>query len=217
MPCNDCTTGDVERVTLAGRFPANVALDEYAAHELDQQSGTSKDGVATNRNRGERVASTVNYANHDGQDHGYGGQGGASRFFKVVEPDTAFREDLKSRTPRRSESNFDVATGRPLGPACLMERDVVEPDPPFMYAAKAPKRERPNVDGVAHPTVKPLALMRWLVRLLTPPGGVALDPFAGSGTTIEAALIEGFHPIGIEAHEPYIALIQQRIERATAA
>lgn len=55
----------------------------------------------------------------------------------------------------------------------------------FRYVAKAPKRERPVVDGVAHPTVKPLALMRWLVRLVTPPGGTVLDPFAGSGTTIE--------------------------------
>lgn len=62
----------------------------------------------------------------------------------------------------------------------------------FFYSAKAPKRERPDVDGVQHPTVKPLAIMRWLIRLVTPPGGVVLDPFAGSGTTIEAALIEGF-------------------------
>ena len=57
----------------------------------------------------------------------------------------------------------------------------------FFYSAKAPKSERPNVDGVQHPTVKPLAIMRWLIRLVTPPGGVVLDPFAGSGTTIEAA------------------------------
>src|SRR5699024_2863524 len=50
----------------------------------------------------------------------------------------------------------------------------------FFYTAKAPKRERPNVDGVQHPTVKPLAIMRWLIRLVTPPGGTVLDPFAGS-------------------------------------
>ena len=68
----------------------------------------------------------------------------------------------------------------------------------FFYSAKAPKSERPNVDGVQHPTVKPLAIMRWLIRLVTPPGGTVLDPFAGSGTTIEAALIEGFNPVGIE-------------------
>src|SRR5699024_5532604 len=85
----------------------------------------------------------------------------------------------------------------------------------FFYTAKAPKRERPNVDGVEHPTVKPLAIMRWLIRLVTPPGGVVLDPFAGSGTTIEAALIEGFDPVGIEMEADYLPLIQHRIDRAT--
>ena len=85
----------------------------------------------------------------------------------------------------------------------------------FFYSAKAPKSERPNVDGVQHPTVKPLAIMRWLIRLVTPPGGTVLDPFAGSGTTIEAALIEGFNPIGIEMETDYLPLIQHRIDRAT--
>ena len=57
----------------------------------------------------------------------------------------------------------------------------------FFYTAKASKKERPNVDGVQHPTVKPLALMEWLIRLVTPEGGLVLDPFAGSATTLEAA------------------------------
>ena len=83
----------------------------------------------------------------------------------------------------------------------------------FFYSAKAPKSERPNVDGVQHPTVKPLAVMRWLLRLVTPPGGTVLDPFAGSGATIEAALIEGFSPIGIELEAEYLPLIQHRIDR----
>ena len=86
----------------------------------------------------------------------------------------------------------------------------------FFYSAKAPKRERPNVNGVQHPTVKPLAIMRWLIRLVTPPGGVVLDPFAGSGTTIEAALIEGFDPVGIEMEPDYLPLIQHRIDRQAA-
>jgi len=84
----------------------------------------------------------------------------------------------------------------------------------FFYCAKAPKRERPVVDGVAHPTVKPLALMRYLVRLVTPPGGTVLDPFAGSGATVEAALLEGFDAIGIEREADYLPLIAARIERA---
>ena len=88
--------------------------------------------------------------------------------------------------------------------------------PTFKYQAKAPASERPKVDGIAHPTVKPLGLMRWLVRLVTPPGGVVLDPFAGSGTTIEAALLEGFDVIGIEREAEYLPLIDQRIARASA-
>ena len=87
----------------------------------------------------------------------------------------------------------------------------------FFYTAKAPKSERPNVDGVQHPTVKPLAIMRWLIRLVTPPGGTVLDPFAGSGTTIEAALIEGFESVGIEMEAEYLPLIQHRIDRQAGA
>lgn len=87
----------------------------------------------------------------------------------------------------------------------------------FFYTAKAPKSERPNVDGVQHETVKPLAIMRWLIRLVTPPGGTVLDPFAGSGTTIEAALIEGFESVGIELEADYLPLIQHRIDRQAGA
>lgn len=89
--------------------------------------------------------------------------------------------------------------------------------PVFRYQAKAPSKERPRVDGVAHPTVKPLELMRWLVRLVTPPGGVVLDPFAGSGTTVEACLLEGYDVIAIEQELDYLPLIQARIERVRKA
>ncbi|ATN91137.1 DNA methylase [Mycobacterium phage MISSy] len=93
--------------------------------------------------------------------------------------------------------------------------------PVFKYQAKAPTKERPsyvNEDGnkVAHSTVKPLALMRWLVKLVTPPGGVVLDPFAGSGTTVEACLLEKFRCIAIENEPDYIPLIEQRLERSTS-
>lgn len=156
-----------EYVQPSGRWPANVLLDHHAAAWVDEQSGITKDGVTVNRNldpEAEKPQTVYGggWKNGDRPDHGYGGSGGASRFF---------------------------------------------------YNAKAPKRERPNVDGVQHPTVKPLAVMRWLIRLTTPPGGVVLDPFAGSGTTIEAALIEGFNPIGIEMEAEYLPLIQHRIDR----
>ena len=88
--------------------------------------------------------------------------------------------------------------------------------PVFKYQAKAPKKERPVIereDGtkIQHSAVKPLALMEWLVSLIVPPGGVVLDPFAGSGTTLQAAINKGFQPIGIEQDADYIKLIEQRL------
>lgn len=72
----------------------------------------------------------------------------------------------------------------------------------FFYTAKADKKDR---DGSKHPTVKPVDLMKWLVRLVTPPDGVVLDPFVGSGTTVFAARALGLRSIGIEQDAAYIA------------
>lgn len=89
--------------------------------------------------------------------------------------------------------------------------------PVFRYEAKAPKSERPRLaDGTAWPTVKPLALMRWLVRLVTPPGGLVLDPFSGSGTTLEAAAVEGFCAIGIERDSQGAELCVGRLSKPIA-
>lgn len=81
----------------------------------------------------------------------------------------------------------------------------------FFYSAKANKTDRA---GSRHPTVKPIALMQWLVRLITPRGGRVLDPFAGTGTTAEAALREGLHATLIEREAEYRADIERRMERA---
>lgn len=83
----------------------------------------------------------------------------------------------------------------------------------FFYTAKADGAERVRLNGIAHPTVKPLSLMRWLVRLVTPPGGLVLEPFAGSGTTVEACILEGFRCVAIEREADYLPLIVQRINR----
>ena len=83
----------------------------------------------------------------------------------------------------------------------------------FFYAAKAPAVERPTGNGTAHPTVKPLDLMRWLVRLVTPPGGIVLEPFAGSGTTVEACIKEDVRCVAIEREADYLPLIDERINR----
>ena len=81
----------------------------------------------------------------------------------------------------------------------------------FFYTAKAAKSER---QGVTHPTVKPLDLMAYLCRLVTPPGGIVLDPFMGTGTTIIAALSEGFQGIGIERDPAYFAMAEHRLNGA---
>jgi DNA modification methylase len=81
----------------------------------------------------------------------------------------------------------------------------------FFYTAKATKAER---QGVTHPTVKPLDLMAYLCRLVTPPGGTVLDPFMGSGTTIKAAIGEGFNAIGIERDPAYFAMAEHRMNGA---
>lgn len=85
--------------------------------------------------------------------------------------------------------------------------------PVFRYEAKAPSSERPSAGGVAHPTVKPLDLMRWLVRLVTPPNGLVLEPFAGSGTTAEACIHEHMRCIAIEREAEYLPLILARLTK----
>ncbi|MFB8368599.1 DNA-methyltransferase [Pseudarthrobacter sp. NPDC055928] len=147
----------------AGRWPANVMMDEYSACALDAQSGVTKSGS--------RKAGT--YA-------GLGYNGSVAADFPAVQGDS--------------------------GGASR-----------FFYVSKAPPRERPKVDGVTHATVKPLDLMRWLVRLVTPKGGTVLEPFAGSGTTVEACILEGFHCIAIEREAEYLPLIQARIDRQEVA
>lgn len=114
----------------------------------------------------------------------------------------------------------------------------------FFYCAKASKRDRdegldgldlfgpgrtcydpqyhegggklPPRTGNFHPTVKPTELMRYLCRLVTPPGGVILDPFMGSGSTGKAALLEGFSFIGVEREEEYVKISEARIRAVTA-
>jgi DNA modification methylase len=79
----------------------------------------------------------------------------------------------------------------------------------FFYCAKASKADRGENH---HPTVKPTDLMRYLCRLVTPPNGIVLDPFNGSGSTGCAAVLEGFQYIGIEREAEYIAISEKRIE-----
>jgi DNA modification methylase len=84
----------------------------------------------------------------------------------------------------------------------------------FHYCAKASRSERG--EGNTHPTVKPLALVRWLVRLACPPGGTVLDPFVGSGTTLLACHHEGRQGVGIERDVSYCAIARRRLAEAEA-
>jgi hypothetical protein len=88
--------------------------------------------------------------------------------------------------------------------------------PTFRYQAKADTAERniglPHGERNMHPTCKPIELCQWLVKLVTPPGGIVLDPFAGSGTTGMAALREGFRFLGVEQDAEHAATARLRIE-----
>lgn len=85
----------------------------------------------------------------------------------------------------------------------------------FFYCAKASKKDRE--EGNTHPTVKPTKLMRYLCRLVTPPGGTVLDPFMGSGSTGRGAILEGFNFIGIEMSPEYFDIADARIAAAEKA
>jgi hypothetical protein len=85
---------------------------------------------------------------------------------------------------------------------------------PFLYCPKASRAERG--EGNTHPCVKPLQLMRWLARLVCPPGGLLLDPFCGSGSTLLAADAEGFDAIGCDDDPESVAIARRRLDAARA-
>lgn len=84
----------------------------------------------------------------------------------------------------------------------------------FFYCPKASKKDRG--EGNNHPTVKPINLMKYLCRLVTPPNGIVLDPFCGSGSTGVAAISEGFNFIGIEREKEYVGIATKRIEEISS-
>jgi hypothetical protein len=126
---------------------------------------------------------------------------------------------MAAGTPRTNRSGYAGAMSATTGAATHGDSGGASRYfPAFRYEAKASASERPRLDdGTMHNTVKPLDLMRWLVRLVTPPGGTVLDPFVGSGTTLEACVIEGFHGIGIEQHQPYAELCVKRLSKPIQA
>jgi len=178
-----------------GRFPANIILDEDAAEILDEQSGISK---SNDRKRNRQTLGSFGMPNDETPE--YNDKGGASRFFYVAKASKSERN-----------KGLDDFEEKPLE---------------FSNQAKAElKRGNSDFDGGDakghgnsirhlknfHPTVKPVKLMQYLVRLVTPPNGKVLDPFCGSGTTGIACKLEGFEFVGMEQDPEYSKIAEARI------
>jgi site-specific DNA-methyltransferase (adenine-specific) len=188
---------------LEGRWPANIILDPYTAELLDEQSGqtASKSGGMSGRE------TAAVYGKHKSTPRtGHDDKGGASRFFYVAKASKRDRneglDDLEAKTASEM-------TGRKEGSAGLVMKHEDGSDKANAYAGTT-GAARQNF----HPTVKPTSLMEYLVKLVTPPGGVVLDPFTGSGSTGKAAILQGFDFIGIELTEDYLPIIQGRLKYA---
>lgn len=179
-----------------GRWPANTVLGCACEHEhepgcavamLDEQSGERVSGT--------RAAGTHEPMGFHGADPGPmpaidGSSGGASRFFYTAKASRSEREAGLEHRQRRN-----VNDGRETSIDNAYQRGDTQ---------------RANT----HPTVKPVSLMRWLVRLITPPGGLVLDAFAGSGTTGVACVYEGFRFHGIELEAEHCEIARSRIAQA---
>jgi DNA modification methylase len=179
-----------------GRWPANLILDEYTAELLDEQSGQLKSGAV--KPYVMKPAANVDFNKGlEGKMKTWTGEaseGGASRFFYVA----------KASKRDRNEGLEELETKQTVGGGGLGN--------PVSGAYGSEKAPGKNF----HPTVKPTDLMRYLVKLITPPGGTVLDPFTGSGSTGKAAILEGFDFIGIELTEDYWPIIEGRLKHAEA-
>ena len=172
--------------TVEGRFPANIILDEEAGKVLDEQSGVSKSG----KNKLEKGTGGIwNKGTNLPIGPEYGDTGGASRFFYC--PKVSKKERNEG-----VEGEDKIIKGRDEG------QDKTS------IAYKARPVGRKNI----HPTVKPSALMEYLIRLVTPKGGTVLDPFMGSGSTGKACAREGMKFVGVEMDDEYIEIAKQRVE-----
>jgi len=182
------TQRDGGKVYDQGRFPANVILDEDAAALLDAQTGTLRTGA--------RAAKL--YTSHEGTTYGeYKGgveralpasEGGASRFFYTAKASRAEREaGLEARDARKVKDGRASSIDNPYQRGDTLRLNT-------------------------HPTVKPIALMRYLVKLVTPPHGTVLDPFTGSGSTGCAAALERVNFVGVELDPEYAEIARTRIK-----
>lgn len=170
-----------------GRFPANILLDEEAAAFLDNQSGNLTSGVPSGKRNTEG-----GYHGNFGEIPvtGYGDTGGASRFFYVAKASRAERnkglEDFEKKTVNWSSGTQN----------------------PGSFQSEGTDRNVQNF----HPTVKPIKLMQYLVRMITPEGGICMDPFSGSGTTGIACAIDSVEFMGVDNVPEYVVISNARIK-----
>jgi DNA modification methylase len=187
----------IEKANTLGRWPANLIHDgsDEVVGLFPERDG-SKPGTRYN---GPKFDGDVYNASSTAQkEFGYGDSGSAARFFYCAKASKADRDEgceaLEERKSGMSNGAQLNGEGYDKGQDIGLNRVI---------------SRRNN-----HPTVKPTALMRYLCRLVTPPGGVVLDPFMGSGSTGKAAILEGFQFVGIEREEEYIKIAKARIDSA---
>jgi hypothetical protein len=186
-----------ELQALFDEVPDEV-MEAFAAFGEKTSGKASADGHKRRASLGS--LSTVNVAGRNDENAGalYGDTGTAARFFYCAKASKADRDaGLEGMPEVRDETH---------GHGMKMER---WPDGSLRERVTEPAARRNT-----HPTVKPTELCRYLVRLVTPPGGVVLDPFMGSGSTGRGAVLEGFDFIGIEREAEYIEIARRRIAEA---
>lgn len=193
----------IDRSMDLGRWPANVVLDEEAASELDEQTGDLVSGGTPAFRNADKFRNSYGAFKGGKTEDGIGGSiGGASRFYYVAKPS-------------REERDFGCDGLEPQTAASITGREPGSPglnNPRSGIRAGSQHRDdKARVARNIHPTVKPVELMRWLVKLVTPIGGTVLDPFTGSGTTGMACRYEQREFIGIEREADYVAIAERRI------
>ena len=184
-----------------GRWPANIILDDYTAELLDEQSGQSK-SPATTKTSQVNVTNAVYGGGSGLRDvgaeriiQGHNDSGGASRFFYVAKASKRDRNEGLEELPNIAHRRYGDRNQGPQ-PHQTAQAEVIGKN--------------------FHPTVKPTDLMRYLIKLVTPAGGIVLDPFTGSGSTGKAALLDGYKFLGIELTADYLPIIEGRLKWAEA-
>jgi site-specific DNA-methyltransferase (adenine-specific) len=179
-----------------GRWPANVIHDgsEEVVGAFPSPHGAGD--VCSYEHNGDYNATSYDMSGARNVSR-FGDEGSAARFFYAARPD---EPSADRRYTDKGSTNFGALPGA--------RRDAVPPSRLF-YTSKADGDDRL---GSKHPTVKPLDLMQYLVRLITPPKGTCLDPFAGTGTTGEAAFREGMSAVLIEREAEYHDDIRRRMK-----